>query len=97
MNSKKYQKIYVKINVLRKHSDNTRQFEIDSKQISKQNREINDLYHQIEQLQNTGLLIKFIFFYIFIIRLRNLKFHLLYYYFYLYSFYHVKKRIFKIV
>jgi len=39
--------------VLRKHSENTRQFEIDSKQISKQNREINDLYHNIEQLQNT--------------------------------------------
>lgn len=39
--------------VLRKHSDNTGQFEIDSKQISKQNREINDLYYQIEQLQNT--------------------------------------------
>ena len=39
--------------VLRKHSENTRQFEIDSKQISKQNREINDLYHEIDQLQNT--------------------------------------------
>ena len=39
--------------IIRKHSDTARQFEIDSKQISKQNREINDLYAEIEKLQNT--------------------------------------------
>ena len=38
--------------VLRKHSKINKQFEIDSKEISKQNREINDLYSEIERLQN---------------------------------------------